>query len=156
MRKIFLTALLITGAAAAAASGVQAQEKKIQRKDLPAAVEKTVARESEGATVKGFSTEIEKGKRLYEAELVVDGHGKDISIDASGNVLEIEEEVAIDALPAEVKAALLKAAGSGTIDKVEWLTKKGALVAYEADVTTGKKHSEIQVGPGGKKLARPQ
>ena len=42
------------------------------------------------------------------------------------------------------------------IGKVESLTKKGKLVAYEAVVTNGKKHSEIQVGPDGKKLAKEQ
>ncbi len=99
---------------------------------------------------------MEKGKKMYEAELTVNGHGKDISMDADGNITEVEEEVAMDSLSAEVKDGLTKAAGSGTIDKFESLTKKGKLVAYEADVTTGKKHSEIQVGPDGKKLVRPE
>ena len=48
-----------------------AQEKKLKREQLPPAVEKTVAKESEGATIKGFATEVEKGQRLYEAELIV-------------------------------------------------------------------------------------
>src|SRR5437764_10765990 len=61
-------------------SVANAQEKKLTRKQLPAAVEKTVASESEGATVKGFATEVEKGQRLYEAELIVNGHHKDISM----------------------------------------------------------------------------
>ena len=60
---------------------IQAQEKKIKRSDLPAAVEKTVAEQSKGATIKGFATEVENGKKIYEAEMVVNGHGKDISID---------------------------------------------------------------------------
>src|SRR6266516_780886 len=36
------------------------------------------------------------------------------------------------------------------------LTKRGALVAYEAHVRTGTKRSEIQVGPDGKPLAHPE
>src|SRR5580704_4816780 len=99
-------------------SVVQAQEKKIKREDLPAAVEKTVAEQSKDATVKGFSTEVEKGQTLYEAELMVKGHSKDILMDAQGNIVEVEEEVAMDALPAAVKEGLTKAAGSGTISKV--------------------------------------
>src|SRR4029077_11879747 len=104
------------------------------REELPPAVEKTVAAQSQGATIKGFSTEVEEGKRLYEVELTVNGHGKDISMDKEGKIVEVEEEVAMDLLPAEVKAGLTKAAGSGTIAKVESLTKAGKLVAYEADV----------------------
>jgi hypothetical protein len=64
--------------------------------------------------------------------------------------------VAMDSLPPEVKAGLTKAAGSGTIAKVESLTKAGKIVAYEADVKNGSKHSEVQVGPNGNKLAHEE
>ena len=142
---------LITGLAVLTTA--QAQEKKIKREELPPAVEKTVSEQSQGATIKGFSTEIDKGKRLYEVELTVNGHGKDISMDKDGKIVEVEEEVAMDSLPSEVKAGLTRAAGRGTISKVESLTKGGKLVAYEADVKSGLKHSEVQVGPNGEKLA---
>src|SRR5258705_11226277 len=137
-------------------STAQAQERKIKRERLPPAVEKTVARESEGADIKGFATEVEHRQKLYEAALIVNGHSKDILIDKNGNIVEIEEEVSMDSLPATVQAALKKAAGSGTIQVIESLTKNGNLVAYEAQVKHGKKRSEIQVGPNGEKLKRPQ
>jgi hypothetical protein len=137
-------------------STAQGQERKIKRSELPPAVEKTVAAESAGATIQGFSTEVEGGKRVYEVELKVDGRGKDILIDRQGNVVEIEEEVALDSLSAEVKEGLTKAAGRGTISRVESLTKRGKLVAYEAVVKTGAKRREVQVGPGGEKLAHPE
>ena len=140
----------------ATVSAAQAQEKKIKRAQLPPAVEKTVGEQSQGATIKGFSTEVEKGKRVYEVAMTVDGHGKDILIDTRGNVIEIEEEVAMDSLSQPVKDGLTKAAGTGTISKVESLTKNGTLVAYEAVVKRGAKNSEIQVGPNGEKLAHPQ
>src|ERR1700738_4600392 len=122
------------------------QEKKIKRSDLPPAVEKTVVAQSAGATVKGFSKENEKGQTYYEAEMLVNGHTKDILIDTNGAIVEVEEEVAMDALPAEVKA------GEGKLVKVETITKKDKLVAYEAQVTKGAKKSEVQVGPNGKPL----
>jgi len=142
---------LITGLAVVTAA--QAQEKKIKREELPPAVEKTVVEQSQGSTIKGFSTEVDRGKRLYEVELTVNGHSKDISMDKDGKIVEVEEEVTMDSLSPEVKAGLMRAAGSGTITKVESLTKGGNLVAYEADVKYGTKHSEVQVGPNGKKLA---
>ena len=142
--------------ALAIGSVVAAQEKKITRAQLPAAVEKTVARESQGATINGFATETENGKRLYEVELTVDGHSKDISMDKNGDIIEIEEEVAMDSLPAAVQEGLRKAASAGTIGKIESLTKRGKLVAYEGHVKTGTKRSEIQVGPNGEKLDHPE
>ena len=146
-------AMLVLGLLFAVAS---AQEKKIRRKQLPPAVEKTVAKESEGATVKGFATEVEKGQRLYEAELIVNGHHKDISMNRRGVIVEVEEEVSMDSLPVTVQDGLKKAAGSGTIEMIESLTKNGKLVAYEGHVKTGARRSEIQVGPHGEKLKRPE
>ena len=140
----------------ASCSVAVAQEKKLKREQLPPAVEKTVAREIQGATINGFATEIENGKRLYEVDLTVDGHSKDISMDKNGNIIEVELEVAMDSLPPAVQEGLRKAAGVGTIGKIESLTKSGTLVAYEAHVRTGKKRSEIQVGPNGEKLAHPE
>jgi hypothetical protein len=129
-----------------------AQEKKIKRSDLPPAVEKTVAAQSTGATIRGFSTEKEKGQTLYEVEMTVNGHSKDITMGADGSIVEVEEQVAVDSLSPEVKAGLQAKAGKGKILKVESLTKKDKLVAYEAQVETNGKKSEVQVGPDGKPL----
>jgi len=134
------------------AGTASAQEKKIKRSELPAAVEKTVAAQSEGATIRGFSEEKEKGQTFYEAEMTVNGHSKDVLIAADGTVVEIEEQVALDSLSPEVRAGLQAKAGAGKILKVESLTKKGKLVAYEAKVETNGKKSEVQVGPDGKPL----
>jgi len=134
------------------AGTASAQEKKIKRSDLPPAVEKTVAAQSEGATIRGFSTEKEKGRTLYEVEMTVNGHSKDITMGADGSIVEIEEQVALDSLSPEVKAGLQAKAGKGKILKVESLTKKDKLVAYEAQVEINGKKSEVQVGPDGKPL----
>lgn len=128
------------------------QEKHIRKADLPAAVQKTADEQAKGATVRGYSKETEDGQPEYEVQLTVNGHSKDVSIDASGNLLEVEEQVTLEKLPAEVREALQKKAGSGKITKVESLTKKGTLVAYEAHVLTAGKRSEAQVGPTGKLL----
>jgi len=133
-----------------------AQEKKIGRKDLPPAVEKTVAAQSQGATIRGFSQEKENGQLHYEAELTVNGHSKDILIDANGAVVEVEEQVAIDSLPAPVKDGLQARVGNGKILKVESLTKKNKLVAYEAVVQSTGKKKEIQIGPDGQPLAHEE
>jgi hypothetical protein len=134
------------------AGNASAQEKKIKRSELPPAVEKTVAAQSAGATILGFSTEKEKGQTLYEVEMTVSGHSKDVSMTTDGSIVEVEEQVPLDSLSAEVKAGLQAKAGKGKITKVESLTKKDKLVAYEAKVETNGKKTEIQVGPDGKPL----
>ncbi len=150
MKKNLLVAIAASGLLLAGTAF--AQEKKIKRSDLPPAVEKTVAAQSAGATIRGFSAEKEKGQTLSEAEMIVNRHSKDVLIAADGTVVEVEEQVALDSLSAEVKASLQAKAGKGKILKVESLTKKGKLVAYEAQVDTNGKKSEVQVGPDGKPL----
>jgi len=136
--------------------GATAQEKKIQESNLPSAVQKTVKEQSKGATIKGYSTDREHGKTIYEAEMMVDGHSKDIEVAADGTLNEIEEEVAFASLPAKVQAALTAKAGVAKITKVESLTKHNKLVAYEAATLNGTKKGEIQVGPDGGKLAHEE
>lgn len=130
----------------------QEQEKKIPRSDLPPAVEKTVAEQSKNAEIRGFSEEKENGQTFYEAELIVNGHSKDVLVDVNGTMVEVEEQVPIESLPPAVREGLQAKAGSGKLTKVEKLTKKDKLVAYEAKVLTNGKKSEVQVGPEGKPL----
>jgi hypothetical protein len=142
---VLVVSLMVVGSAFA-------QEKKIKRSELPAAVEKTVVEQSKGATIRGFSEEKENGQTTYEAEMLVDGHTKDVQMDSNGAVMEIEEQVDLQTMSAEVKAGLEAKAGKGKITKVESITKKDKLVAYEAQVVTDGKKSEVQVGPDGKPL----
>lgn len=148
-----LTLLSLCGMALATSAGA---ETKVDRKSLPPAVEKTVQSQSQGATIKDFVTETEGGVFEYEAEMIVNGHTKDIAIAKDGTLLEVEEEVAMNSLPAGIQKALTTKAAGAKITKVETLTKKGKLVAYEAATLKGAKKGEIQVGPNGEKLAHEE
>jgi hypothetical protein len=127
-------------------------EKKIKLSQLPAAVQKTVTEQSKGAEVRGFTTEREGGKTYYEAEMRVNGHSKDVLMDADGKVIEVEEEVFLKDLSPAVKRGLVVQAGAGNITMIESITKNDKLVAYEAKVSNHGKRSEIQVGPNGQPL----
>lgn len=136
-------------------SGVSSAEKRVKMESLPPAVQKTVQEQAKGATIRGLSKEIEDGKTFYEAELKVNGHNKDVLIDAAGSVVEIEEEVALDSLPAPAKDAIEKRAARGRIVLVESVSKNNSLVAYEAKIKTAGKTSEIRVNPDGSPAKEP-
>ena len=148
----FRLGILFAGAIVAATLSASAQDKKIERSAVPPAVEKTIQAQSQGATVKGLATEREHGKLQYEVETMVNGHSRDLAIATDGTLLEVEEEVAFNALPAAVQSALTAKAVGAKITKVESLTKKDKLVAYEAATLKGAKKGEIQVGPKGEAL----
>jgi hypothetical protein len=138
------------------ALSVLAAEKKIKRSDLPPAVEKTAAALGGDATIRGFSEEKENGQTFYEAEMTVNGHSRDVLMDAGGVIVEVEEQVAMDSLPTDVQDALHAKAGKGKIVTVESITKHDKLVAYEAAVLTKGKRSEVQVDPLGKNLSHEE
>lgn len=123
-------------------------EQRIQRKDLPPAVEKAVQARSSGATIHRFTRETEHGKTIYEAEMTMNGHGKDVSFDAAGNVVEVEEEVPLTSIPAAARAAVEKTASGSQIKKVEKVTGGGS-TTYEAAYTKGGKSREVSFHADG-------
>lgn len=131
-------------------------EKKTSQSELPAAVQRTAQEQSRGATIKGYSKDSENGHLEYEIEMTVDGHSKDVSIAPDGRVLEVEEQVQLNSLPANVQQALKTKAGKGEITKVESIVKRGKLVAYEAQVKADGGHREIQVSPVGNTLSHEE
>ncbi len=138
------------------ASMAVAQERTIERSDLPPKVEQKVATLSEGTTILGFSKERENGQTDYEVQMAVDGHSKDVLMDSGGTVLEVEEQIALASLPPVVRDGLQTKAGRGKLIKVESITKHDKLVAYEAQVRNGARRTEVQVSPDGKSLSHEE
>ena len=122
--KTLILWLALAGIAAPAA------ERSISRDKLPEAVRKTVDEQSKGATIVGFAKETEGGKTYYEAEMRVNGRTKDVLMDPTGKVVNIEEEVPLDTVPAAVKAGFEKRAGKRKIVLVESITTDQGIVAF--------------------------
>ncbi len=141
-------AMMIGMTAAVAASGATAAERSVKMKDLPAAVQQTVLEKTKGLTLVGLSEETEKGQTFYEAETKVDGKTRDILIDATGAVVEEEQEVPLDSIPEAARAAIERAAGNAKVELVESVTKGGTTV-YEATVKKNGKKTEIVVASDG-------
>ena len=127
---------------------IRAGEKRVGYGDLPPAVQETTQRESQGRMVKGYSKEVEDGRTAYEVEMVADGKSRDILIDSSGRVIEVEQQVSLDAIPAPAMAAIKKGAGGGSILKVEEV-KSDSETAYEAQILSNRKHRELRVHADG-------
>jgi hypothetical protein len=123
---------------------------KLQLKDLPQAVQKTVQEQTKGATVVGISSEKEGGKTIYEIETKMNGRSRDMLIDSTGKVIELEEQTDIDSLAAAVQAEVKKSLGQAKVDRFESVTKNGVFVGYEAVVEKGGKKVEVSMGPDGK------
>lgn len=137
--------MTIAAAVVAISATVVLVGQKVQLKDLPPAVQKTVREETKNATLVGIGKEKENGKTVYELETKVNGKTRDLMIDAAGKVYVVEEEVPLDSLPPAVKTALQS---RGKVLKVETVTKATAMT-YEAQVEKNGKKSEVELGADG-------
>jgi hypothetical protein len=149
MRGKVVSRLFITLAALTLASAAFAAPKKVKKEDLPADVQKTAERESDGARVVAYWTDEAEGIPIYEMDLKVDGHDKGVLIGAGGDVIAIQEEVAWDDLASAVQEGIRNAAGGGKIGKAHSVTQGGDVVGYGADVERDGKTIHVEVGPNG-------
>ena len=142
--------MLNSNAAAVArvALSLFAAETRIQMKDLPPPIQKTVEEQTKTAKLRGLSKEVEHGNTYYEAETTVDGKSRDILMDATGAIVEVEEATAFASIPAAARKALQAKAGSGKILSVESVTR-GSTVSYEAVIERNGKKSEVAVNSDG-------
>ena len=113
----------------------------------PAAVRATIEAETKNATLKHVSKETEKGRTQYEVETMVNGNSRDLLVDPTGKVIEVEEQILLNAAPAAVQDALKT---RGTVLKIERVVR-GATTSYEASVQgkNGKK-AEVALDSEGK------
>ncbi len=134
---------------ALAGAGVAA-EKSLALKDLPPAVQKTIHDTLKGGQIGNIGKETENGVAQYEVEAMLNGKHRDFNVDTKGNLVVVEEQTTIDAIPAAAKAAILKKVGSGKVRTVETFQKPGAELMYEAGYTTKTgKHAEVLVKADG-------
>jgi glyceraldehyde-3-phosphate dehydrogenase/erythrose-4-phosphate dehydrogenase len=108
-------------------------ERKVKLEELPPAVQTAVKEQTKNATLVDLSAEKEKGKTVYEVETKIDAKSRTLLLDETGAVIETEEEVDMDAVPAPAKAAIQKHATGGTISKIEKVSA-GVDTSYEATI----------------------
>jgi hypothetical protein len=145
-----MTLVLISALLSPAAD---AQEKKIGKKEVPAAVLSAFAKSYPHAKIKGTSTEVEKGKTYYEIESIDGTQARDILYLPDGTAAEIEEVVSPRALPKPVSAAIAAEFGKPLISKAERV-RKGAELSYEVHVKVGAKTGSIVLDESGKVLEK--
>jgi hypothetical protein len=81
-------------------------------------------------------------------ETLKHGKSKDITLDVSGSVLEVEQEGAAGSLPPAVSDAIAKAPHSSKIGKVESV-REGAIASYETTITSNGERREVAFSPRG-------
>jgi len=107
-----------------------ANAQKVSDKDVPTAVKTTLQKNYPNA--KEIKWEKENGN--YEAEFEVEETDYSLLIDVSGNILETEIEIKVDALPANAKAYISKNYAGQKIKEATKITDNKGVVTYEAEI----------------------
>ena len=149
MLRIFLAVVFASSALVAETVPAQESETKVDLRSLPPAVQQAVRAQSQGATLRAVSKEVKDGVTLYEAEMAVQGRTRDVTFDAHGKIVSVEEETTLNKIPAAARAAIQKAIGTGKLVLVEKVTH-GEKTFYEGHITHGHKGLEVKVDANGK------
>jgi hypothetical protein len=127
--------------------------KPVLLKNAPAAVQKTIAGQLKGGALTKLSVAVAGGQTTYEAELMVGGARRDLTIDPLGRVLEGEVLVELSVVPEAARAGLTREAGAGAIVKVDEVIHAG-VSSYKASIREGgKKDRNVVVSADGTLVA---
>ncbi len=125
-----------------------AQEKKLRIKDLPSAVKSAFRQAYPKAKITGAGSEKEKGTIYYEIESLEGRTKRDLLYTATGQIVEVEEAVSMDDVPAVVKTTLEKEFPKPVISKSERVIK-GGILRYEFQVKVVKGVKEVVIDSAG-------
>jgi hypothetical protein len=131
------------------AVGLFAEEVEIKTKDLPAAVLTAFKQAYPNAAIKGASKEEENGQIIYEIESKDGRQFRDLLYAADGKVLEVEEVVNFDQLPAAVQQAIKAKYPKAKIEKAGKAVK-GSVVNFEVKLESGEEDVTMVLEADGK------
>ena len=130
-------------------SSSSAQDKKITKKDVPAAVLKAFATAYSKAKVNNYATEVEKGVTFYELETVEGKIKRDLLYKADGTLAELEEILTPPMVPDDIAKAIKTEFPKGKVVSGEKTTKDG-VSTFEIIVVNGKEKVRINLSADGK------
>ena len=126
-----------------------AGEKKISKKEVPAAVLKSFTATYPHAKAHAYAKETEEGETFYELETTEGMVKRDILFKADGTIAEVEEMLTKENIPDAVSKTLAAEFPKGKILGVE-KTTKGTDATYEAHLMNGKEKLEVVLSGDGK------
>jgi hypothetical protein len=145
----FTTIALVVILAICVVSNVNAQDKKITKKDVPAAVLKAFESAYPKAKVNNYATEVENGVTFYELETSEGKVKRDLLYKADGTLQELEEILTPAMVPDGIAKAVKAEFPKGKIVSGE-KTTQGAIVMFDIVVVNGKEKVRVNLNADGK------
>ncbi|MFN0138392.1 MAG: hypothetical protein ACKVS9_19990 [Phycisphaerae bacterium] len=121
-------------------------ERVIKEAEVPAAALAALKKLAGGNAISEFSEETEHGMKVYEASWKNGDVEMEAEATEAGEILEIEESVAADRVPAAVRTAAEKEAGAGV--KISY--ERTTIYVYEINYRKDNKGHEATITPDGR------
>lgn len=139
--------LLVAIAAIALVTPAIAQEETTMKlTDAPKAAMDAAMANANGVT---FATVQMDGEEYEFGGTMASGMMLEVDVLADGTVMEIEEQIAVETLPAEVAAALAANLAGFVPTFVEKSTRDGGVVVYEFEGTVDGKEIDAEINADG-------
>lgn len=134
-----------------------ANAKEVSKDQVPKAVLEAFEKAYPNAEEIEFEKEMVEGKVVYEVEYKENGKEFEITYDADGVILQIEETLDVKALPEPIIQAISKAYPKATIEDAERvINPDGTVAAYEVGIKAEGKKLELELDASGKILKTEQ
>jgi len=141
------------GLAVISAGATAGGESKVAEQQVPQPVLEAFHKAYPQAQDIKYEKDSKAGKTVYEIEFQDKGLEREATYSANGVLLETEEDIKPDALPAAVTQALKKAHPHATLEEAEKVMKPdGKVSGYEVEVKEGEKEWEVHLDTAGKIL----
>jgi Putative beta-lactamase-inhibitor-like, PepSY-like len=119
--------------------------------DCPSAVKGTIARTFPKSTITKCKAEHEHGRDQFEVKIVkADGAKAEVDVAADGKILQIEEKVPVDKIPAAVMTAFAARYPKAKVDVAEKQTPAEGQPSYELGFSTDSGRKEATFTEDGK------
>lgn len=137
------------GEAKAGEAEADEAERQVTKAEVPAAALAALKKLAAGAEITEFAEEVEHGSTFYEGSWKnPSGANMDVIVTPTGDLVEIEEQVSTDQVPAATLKAARKAAGKGT----QLAFEKKTTILYEVKFTKDESLHELLLTPDGRRV----
>ena len=127
------------------------QEREVTEAEVPVPALAALRKLAAGAKITEFAEEIEHGSTFYESSWkTAAGSNVDALVTPAGDLVEIEEQVSPDRVPATVLAAVRKSSGPDA----RLFCEKKTMILYEIKFRKGDQRHEILLTPDGRTLEK--
>jgi len=151
--KAYLLIFALATAFASFSVHAEADEKEMNKSQVPQAVLDAFAKTRPNAKIKGFEGKSQGGKTVIEIEFKENGVEFEYIYSSDGTLLEIEQEIKPADLPQAVFDTVKTAHPTAKIkEATKILLPDGIVSRFEIEIKRGGKEFEVEIDPNGKIL----